>query len=183
MTSKQAFKLTFGLLESLNWRSSGLKMNVNKMEYFENSHLRGMGRKLLYRIDILLEEGSKEKVTMSKIYSIFLLKWWKVKIKSRIYLFTTSLHLCCVHTMLRKMKPMIIMSNFLLVTMPKITAWGPHWGRGNAFRGFFVPAFFIAAMYFFWSSVMNVSSDPPYLRVATKILRRSNVEGSVMDLL
>ena len=60
--------------------------------------------------------------------------------------------------MLRPMKPMTIMSNFLLVMIPKTTACGPHVGRGKAFTGFFPPAFFIAAMYFFWSSVMNVSA-------------------------
>ena len=65
--------------------------------------------------------------------------------------------------MLRPMKPMTIMSNFLLVMIPKTTACGPHVGRGKAFTGFFPPAFFIAAMYFFWSSVMKASRELPPL--------------------
>ena len=60
-----------------------------------------------------------------------------------------------------KINPIIIMSNFLFVTIPNTTAWGPQLGRGSALSGFLLPAFFMAAMYFFWSSVMNVSSDPP----------------------
>ena len=64
--------------------------------------------------------------------------------------------------MLSPMKPITIMSNFLLVMMPKMTACGPQFGRGSAFTGFFPPAFFMAAMYFFWSSVMNASRlEPP----------------------
>lgn len=51
--------------------------------------------------------------------------------------------------MLRPMKAMMIMSNFLLVMMEKIIDCGFHDGRGNALTGFFVEAFFMAAMYFF----------------------------------
>ena len=53
------------------------------------------------------------------------------------------------------------MSNFLLVTIPNTTACGPQLGRGSALSGFLLPAFFMAAMYFFWSSVMKVSRLPP----------------------
>ena len=66
-------------------------------------------------------------------------------------------------TMLSMMKPMIIMSNFLLVIIPNTTACGGQDGRGRAFRGFFPLAFFMAAMYFFWSSVMKASSEEPPL--------------------
>ena len=40
---------------------------------------------------------------------------------------------------------------------------GAQLGLGRAFVGFLLPAFFIAAMYFLWSSVMNVSKEDPPL--------------------
>ena len=40
-------------------------------------------------------------------------------------------------------------------------AWGFQKGLGRDFNGFLVEAFFIAAMYLFWSSVMNASKDDP----------------------
>ena len=66
-------------------------------------------------------------------------------------------------TMFNPMNPITIMSNFLFVMIPKIIAWGPQLGRGSAFTGFLPPAFFMAAIYFFWSSVMNASSEDPPL--------------------
>ena len=63
--------------------------------------------------------------------------------------------------MLRPMKPMIIMSNFLLVMIENTMAWGFQDGLGSALTGFFEEAFFMAAMYFFWSSVMKASSELP----------------------
>ena len=65
--------------------------------------------------------------------------------------------------MLSMIKPMMIMSNFLFVIIPNITACGGQEGRGRAFRGFFPLAFFMAAMYFFWSSVMKASREEPPL--------------------
>ena len=61
------------------------------------------------------------------------------------------------------MKPMMIMSNFLLVMIENTMACGIHAGLGNAFTGFFELAFFMAAIYFFWSSVMKASSELPPL--------------------
>ena len=66
-------------------------------------------------------------------------------------------------TIFNPIKAMIIMSNFLLVMIPKMIACGPHVGLGRAFTGFLLPAFFIAAMYFFWSSVIKASSEDPPL--------------------
>ena len=40
-------------------------------------------------------------------------------------------------------------------------AWGFQKGLGRDFNGFLVEAFFMAAMYLFWSSVMNASKDDP----------------------
>ena len=65
--------------------------------------------------------------------------------------------------MLRPMNPMMIMSNFLLVTTANMIACGFQAGLGRAFTGFFVDAFFMAAMYFFWSSVMKASRLLPPL--------------------
>ena len=61
------------------------------------------------------------------------------------------------------MKPMMIISNFLFVIIPKIMACGPQLGLGRALTGFLFPAFFMAAMYFFWSSVMKASKELPPL--------------------
>ena len=81
----------------------------------------------------------------------------------------------------------MVMSNFLLVTgkskeyirskrneiqiqvlilyyslpIPNTMAWGFQKGLGRDFNGFLVEAFFMAAMYLFWSSVMNASKDDP----------------------
>ena len=66
-------------------------------------------------------------------------------------------------TIFKPMKPMIIMSNFLFVIISKTIACGAQVGLGRDFVGFFPPAFFMAAMYFFWSSVMRASRDPPLL--------------------
>ena len=41
--------------------------------------------------------------------------------------------------------------------------WGAQVGLGSAFVGFLFPAFFIAAIYFLWSSVMKVSKEEPPL--------------------
>ena len=56
---------------------------------------------------------------------------------------------------------MMIISNFLLVTMENTMACGFQAGLGKALTGFLELAFFMAAMYFFWSSVMKVSRLPP----------------------
>ena len=61
------------------------------------------------------------------------------------------------------MKPMIIISNFLLQIIPKMIACGFQVGRGKAFIGFLFPAFFMAAMYFLCSGVMNASREEPPL--------------------
>jgi hypothetical protein len=59
------------------------------------------------------------------------------------------------------MNAMIIMSNFLLVMMEKTMACGFQVGLGRALAGFLDEAFFMAAMYFFWSSVMKASRELP----------------------
>ena len=45
--------------------------------------------------------------------------------------------------------------------IPNTMAWGFQKGLGRDFNGFLVEAFFMAAMYLFWSSVMNASKDDP----------------------
>ena len=65
--------------------------------------------------------------------------------------------------MFNTMKAIMMMSNFLLVTIPKTIAWGFQFGLGKAFVGFFLPAFLMASTYFFWSSVMKVSNEEPPL--------------------
>ena len=65
--------------------------------------------------------------------------------------------------MLRPMKPMMIISNFLLVMIENTMDCGFQEGRGKALTGFLELAFFMAAIYFFWSSVMKASKELPPL--------------------
>ena len=49
--------------------------------------------------------------------------------------------------------------------IPNTMACGLQKGLGKDFNGFLVDAFFMAAMYLFWSSVMNASRDDPPKKV------------------